>query len=124
MLPDAELVICPSEKKCDVKGASVDLELGTVQDESVDEGSLTKKCGTNLKTIELLPQPKVAKERDVIIGKDGKEKELLLESAENLSKVEKDILAKVDAAEEDDDDGEGTIVSTKRIIILQFFRRR
>lgn len=103
LLPEAELLICPSEKKCDVKSASLTLNLETVRDESTEDDSLTKKCGTNIKTLELLPRPKVVTARDVIIGKDGKEKELLLESAENLSKKEKEILEKAD--EDDDDDG-------------------
>jgi hypothetical protein len=70
--------------------------------------------------VELLPQQKAVKERDVIIGKDGKEKELLLESAENLSKAEKELLAKADAAEEDDDDGvEGKFWASNRPTITK-----
>lgn len=102
LLPDAELVMCPTEKKCDVKSATVELELDTVSDAEDEDDTLIKKCGTNLKTIDLLPKPKIVRERDVIVGKDGKEKELLLESAENLSKKEKEILANED---EGDDDG-------------------
>jgi hypothetical protein len=102
LLPDAELVVCPAEKKCDVKSASINVELETTKEEEASADVLVKKCGTNLKTLNLLPQPKV---RNVILGKDGKEKELLLESAENLSKKEKEILAKADAEEDEDDDG-------------------
>lgn len=108
LLPDAELVVCPAEKKCDVKSASISVELETSQEDEMKDEPMIKKCGTNLKTLELLPRPKVVNERDVIVGKDGKEKELLLESAENLSKKEKELLAKADAEDEDDDGAEGT----------------
>jgi len=119
LLPEAELLICPSDKKCEVKSASLSLDLETVKDENNEDESLTKKCGANLKTIELLPRPKVVNERDVIIGKDGKEKELLLESAENLSKKEKEILAKADEDEDDDgaedeDDNDEDLTSEKQ----------
>lgn len=101
VLPDAELIICPAEKKCDVKSASVDVTLETTQTDSKEDGEFVKKCGSNLKTVELLPRPNNV--RDVIMGKDGKEKELLLKASENLNKVEKELLAKEDSEAADDE---------------------
>jgi len=117
LLPDAEVMICPAEKKCDVKSASVDISLESSQADSKEGVEMVKKCGANLKTVELLPRPKET--RDVIVGKDGKAKELLLESAESLSKAEKELLAKADsedegADDEDEDDNDEDVASEEK----------
>ncbi|KAI6242708.1 hypothetical protein M3Y99_00176600 [Aphelenchoides fujianensis] len=111
LLPDAELVMCPSEEKCEVKSATTEVKLDVERDEEQDSAS-TQKCGMNLKTLDLLPRPKTAvSERNVVIGKDGKEKELLVDSVENKSKDDPKATTpkpakSEDADEEEDDDGE------------------
>lgn len=92
-----------------MKAASVDIELEMItgeEDSEQQSEALTKKCGMNLKTLDLLPIPKVAHERDVIVGKDGKEKELLLESVDELRKKEKKPLKSEEESDEEEDDDE------------------
>jgi hypothetical protein len=98
--------MCPSEKKCDVKSAIVEVNLETEpSEEQQQDFSQTKKCGMNLKTVDLLPSPKLVNEREVIVGKDGKEKELLLESVE-LNKKEKEAEDEESSSEDEDDNDE------------------
>ncbi|KAI6172150.1 hypothetical protein M3Y98_00941200 [Aphelenchoides besseyi] len=86
LMPEAELIVCPTEKKCEVKKATSELKLDVERDGEQDIAS-TQKCGMNLKTLDLLPRPKsTINERNVVIGRDGKEKELLVDSVEKPAK--------------------------------------
>ncbi|KAI6196910.1 hypothetical protein M3Y94_01163600 [Aphelenchoides besseyi] len=77
LMPEAELIL---------KKATSELKLDVERDGEQDIAS-TQKCGMNLKTLDLLPRPKSAiNERNVVIGSDGKEKELLVDSVEKPAK--------------------------------------
>ncbi|CAD5210317.1 unnamed protein product [Bursaphelenchus okinawaensis] len=103
ILPNAEVISCPTEQTCTVKSAESQLQLAIERPSEHDLAS-TKKCGMNLETLELLPRGDNT--RSVVLGKDGKAKELLLDSDENLDKD-----TKVEESEEDDDEEDEDVSS-------------